>query len=152
MIYSFFESKCASSKSYLYGRSFRNAPRATKIHFFLRYKHHDPLWRTGSFSPVLQILGPSPLRPTLCALAKLFPPQLPSSRSILGACLCDRGWHRAHRKCPKPDSALRRELWWLPAEWVKRGNRNYLRLPARYPQQELFRKIQSAASRVQPLI
>src|SRR6266545_540071 len=104
MIYSFFESKCASSKSYLYGRSLRNAPRATKIHFFLRYKHHDPLWRTGSFSPVLQILGPSPLRPTLCALAELFPPQLPSSRSILGACLCDRGWHRAHRKCPKPDS------------------------------------------------
>jgi hypothetical protein len=49
-------------------------------------------------------------------------------------------------------STLRRELWWLPAEWVKRGNRNYLRLPARYPQQELFRKIQSAASRVQPLI
>jgi hypothetical protein len=49
-------------------------------------------------------------------------------------------------------STLRRELWWLPAEWVKRGNRNYLRLPARYPQQELFRKIQSATSRVQPLI
>ena len=49
-------------------------------------------------------------------------------------------------------STLRRELWWLPAEWVKRGNRNYLRLPARYPQQELFRKIQSATSRVQHLI
>jgi hypothetical protein len=49
-------------------------------------------------------------------------------------------------------STLRRELWWLPAEWVKRGNRNYLRLPARYPQQELFRRIQSATSRVQPLI
>ena len=47
---------------------------------------------------------------------------------------------------------LRRELWWLPAEWVKRGNRNYLRLPARYPRQELFRRIQAAASRVRPLI
>lgn len=49
-------------------------------------------------------------------------------------------------------STLRRELWWLPAEWVKRGNRNYLRLPARYPRQDLFRKIQTAASRGQPLI
>ncbi|TAK05935.1 IS1380 family transposase [bacterium] len=49
-------------------------------------------------------------------------------------------------------STLRRDLWWLPAEWVKRGNRNYLRLPARYPQQELFRKIQLAASKVHPLI
>lgn len=49
-------------------------------------------------------------------------------------------------------ATLRRELWWLPAEWVKRGNRNYLRLPARYPRQELFRKVQAAASRVQPLM
>lgn len=49
-------------------------------------------------------------------------------------------------------STLRRELWWLPAEWVKRGNKNYLRLPARYPRQELFRKIHTAASRVRPLI
>lgn len=49
-------------------------------------------------------------------------------------------------------ATLRRELWWLPAEWVKRGNRNYLRLPARYPRQELFRRIQTAAARVQPLI
>ena len=49
-------------------------------------------------------------------------------------------------------STLRRELWWLPAEWVKRGNRNYLRLPARYPRQELFRQIQQAATKIQPLI
>jgi hypothetical protein len=49
-------------------------------------------------------------------------------------------------------ATLRRELWWLPAEWVKRGNRNYLRLPARYPQQKLFQQIQSAALRVKPLI
>lgn len=49
-------------------------------------------------------------------------------------------------------STLRRELWWLPAEWVKRGNRNYLRLPARYPRRELFEQIQHAASKVRPLI
>lgn len=49
-------------------------------------------------------------------------------------------------------STLRRELWWLPAEWVRRGNRNYLRLPARYPRQELFRTIQVAASKITPLI
>lgn len=48
-------------------------------------------------------------------------------------------------------SMLRRELWWLPAEWVRRGNRNCLRLPARYPRQDLFRRIQTAASRVKPL-
>jgi hypothetical protein len=49
-------------------------------------------------------------------------------------------------------ATLRRELWWLPAEWVKRGNRNYLRLPAGYSQQELFRRIQMGASRVESLI
>lgn len=48
-------------------------------------------------------------------------------------------------------STLRRELWWLPAEWVKRGNRNYLRLPERYPQKELFLGIQKAASGIKPL-
>src|SRR5919106_3094661 len=101
MIRSFSESKWASSKSYLYGKSLRNAPRATKIHFFIRYNHHDPLWWTGSLSPVLQIAGPSSLRPALCALAQLFPPQLPSSRSILGSCLCHRGRHWTHREYPK---------------------------------------------------
>ena len=49
-------------------------------------------------------------------------------------------------------STLRRELWWLPAEWVKRDNRNVLALPARYPRQELFAKIQQATARVRPLI
>lgn len=49
-------------------------------------------------------------------------------------------------------STLRRELWWLPAEWVKRGNRNYLRLPTRYPRQDLFRRIQTAALKIKPLI
>lgn len=38
-------------------------------------------------------------------------------------------------------STLRRELWWLPAELVKRKNYNYLRLPERYPHQELLAKI-----------
>ena len=49
-------------------------------------------------------------------------------------------------------STLRRELWWLPAEWVRRDNRNLLILPAKYPRQELFAKIQRAAARVRPLI
>jgi Transposase DDE domain group 1 len=49
-------------------------------------------------------------------------------------------------------STLRRELWWLPAEWVKHGRRNILSLPARYPRQDLFLKIQQAASKVRPLI
>lgn len=49
-------------------------------------------------------------------------------------------------------STLRRELWWLPAEWVKRGTSNILWLPVKYPNQELFFKIQNAASKVKPLI
>lgn len=49
-------------------------------------------------------------------------------------------------------STLRRELWWLPAEWIKRQNRNLLVLPARYPRQHLFTQIQQAASRVRPLL
>lgn len=49
-------------------------------------------------------------------------------------------------------STLRRELWWLPAEWVRRDNRNLLVLPAKYPHQDLFAKVQRAASRVQPLV
>lgn len=46
---------------------------------------------------------------------------------------------------------LRRELWWLPAEWVKHGHRNILWLPAQYPQKDLFLKTQDAITRVQPL-
>ncbi|MFI5340604.1 MAG: IS1380 family transposase [Candidatus Methylomirabilales bacterium] len=49
-------------------------------------------------------------------------------------------------------STLRRELWWLPAEWVRHGHRNILWLPAKYPNKELFDRIQSAASKVEPLI
>lgn len=49
-------------------------------------------------------------------------------------------------------STLRRELWWLPAEWVRHGNRNILRLPKQYPRQELFFRIQRAISKVKPLI
>ena len=49
-------------------------------------------------------------------------------------------------------STLRRELWWLPAEWVKRGNRNLLVLPSKYPRQDLFTEVQRAAARVRPLI
>ncbi|MEW5897524.1 MAG: IS1380 family transposase [Nanoarchaeota archaeon] len=49
-------------------------------------------------------------------------------------------------------STLRRELWWLPAEWVKYGNRNILWLPKQYPQQDLFFRIQRTISKVKPLI
>lgn len=49
-------------------------------------------------------------------------------------------------------STLRRELWWLPAEWIKHGNSNILRLPKQYPRQELFFRIQRAISKVKPLI
>lgn len=49
-------------------------------------------------------------------------------------------------------STLRRDLWWLPAEWVNRHNRNVLRLPARYPHQALFLKIQKAITHVKPLL
>jgi hypothetical protein len=49
-------------------------------------------------------------------------------------------------------ATLRRELWWLPAEWVRRGNRNYLRLPAKYPHPEWLDHLQRTASRVKPLL
>jgi Transposase DDE domain group 1 len=49
-------------------------------------------------------------------------------------------------------STLRRELWCLPAEWVKRENRNVLLLPATYPRQELFTEIEKATAKVKPLI
>ncbi len=49
-------------------------------------------------------------------------------------------------------ATLRRELWWLPAEWVKRGNSHILWLPTKYPQQDLFFRIQTAASKVKPLM
>jgi hypothetical protein len=49
-------------------------------------------------------------------------------------------------------ATLRRELWCLPAEWVKRGNRNLLVLPAKYPRQDLFAQIQRAAAQVRPLV
>lgn len=49
-------------------------------------------------------------------------------------------------------SSLRRELWWLPAEWIRRENRNVLMLPAKYPRQDLLLNIQQAASKVRALI
>ena len=124
-----------SSKSYLYGKTLRNAPRAAKIHFFLRYNHHDPLWWTGSLSPVLQIVGPSPLPPALCALAQLFPPQLPSSRSIFGSCLCHRGRHWTHREYPKSYSQRSASA----PSWSTRlsSSRHFTDLPLALRQKEL---------------
>ena len=49
-------------------------------------------------------------------------------------------------------ATLRRELWWLPAEWVRRDNRNLLMLPSKYPRQNLFVKIQHATTKVRALI
>ena len=49
-------------------------------------------------------------------------------------------------------ATLRRELWWLPAEWVTRGHRNYLLLPARYPHPALLVHLQKAITKVRPLI
>lgn len=49
-------------------------------------------------------------------------------------------------------ATLRRELWWLPAEWVRRSNRNILRLPKRYPNHDLLLRVQRAASKVKGLI
>jgi len=49
-------------------------------------------------------------------------------------------------------ATLRRELWWLPAEWVRTDNRNWIRLPRRYPNQKLFEKIFKAAGKIKPLI
>jgi len=49
-------------------------------------------------------------------------------------------------------ATLRRALWWLPAEWVKRGSSNILWLPARYPHADLLDRIQRATARVKPLL
>jgi len=49
-------------------------------------------------------------------------------------------------------STLRRELSCLPAEWVTHGHRNILRLPAKYPKQDLFLQIEKATSRIKPLL
>jgi len=49
-------------------------------------------------------------------------------------------------------ATLRRELWCLPAEWIRRGNRNLLILPARYPRQDLFLKIQRATAKASLLL
>ena len=49
-------------------------------------------------------------------------------------------------------STLRRELWWLPAEWVRRQNRNLLMLPVQYPRQDLFLTIRRATEKVRPVI
>jgi hypothetical protein len=49
-------------------------------------------------------------------------------------------------------SRLRRDLWALPAELVKRGSANILRLPARYPHAAFLEGIQAAIGKLRPLI
>jgi len=48
-------------------------------------------------------------------------------------------------------ATVRRELWWVPTEWIKCGNRHPLRLPAKYPHHELLCRLQRAAARVTPV-
>jgi hypothetical protein len=49
-------------------------------------------------------------------------------------------------------ATLRRELWWLPAEWVNHSGQQVIRLPRQYPPQARFRKIQAATAKVTPLL
>lgn len=48
-------------------------------------------------------------------------------------------------------TTLRRELWWLPAQWIRRDNRNVLLFPARYPHPTLLERIQKGVDKVKPL-
>jgi hypothetical protein len=49
-------------------------------------------------------------------------------------------------------STLRKNLWSLPAELVHPGHRNRLRLPGRFPNQDVFQYVQKAAMKVKPLM
>jgi len=49
-------------------------------------------------------------------------------------------------------ATIRRELWALPAELVKHGNSNVLRLPAKYPHHELLEKLQRTIGRLKPIL
>jgi hypothetical protein len=49
-------------------------------------------------------------------------------------------------------STLRRNLWQLPAEWVRPDNKNLLRLPLRFPYQDVFRSVERTITRIKPLI
>jgi len=49
-------------------------------------------------------------------------------------------------------STLRRELWSVPAEWVRTDNKNCLRLPRRFPNHDLFQKVYKASLKARPLI
>src|SRR5882672_7896813 len=60
MIDPFSEGKWAPSKSYLYGRSLRNAQRTQKVSFFSRENWSDTLWSAEHFSVILQISSAPP--------------------------------------------------------------------------------------------
>lgn len=49
-------------------------------------------------------------------------------------------------------STIRRNLWQLPAEWVRPQNYNKLRLPVLFPYQNVFRYVQRAITEIKPLI
>ena len=60
MIDPFSESKWAPSKSYLYGRSLRNAQRTQKVSFFIRENWSNTLRSAEHFSVILQISSAPP--------------------------------------------------------------------------------------------
>ena len=49
-------------------------------------------------------------------------------------------------------ATLRREFWSLPAQWVRTGHRNLLRLPPGFRHQKAFRRVESVIPRIKPLI
>jgi len=49
-------------------------------------------------------------------------------------------------------STLRENLFQLPAEWVRPENYNQLRLPSRFPYQDIFLYVQRAVTKIKPLI
>ena len=49
-------------------------------------------------------------------------------------------------------ATMRREFWSLPAQWVRTGNRNILRLPPGFSHQKAFRGVEAALRRFKPLI
>lgn len=49
-------------------------------------------------------------------------------------------------------STMRRELWALPAELVKHGSQNILRLPAKYPHSQLLERLQRSIAKVKPIL
>src|SRR6516225_2658190 len=100
----FLEYNWGVSQSYLLGRVVKCAQRSQKIHFRLRKKRPDSLWRPQPLSHVLQEFANSPFPADFRSLARLRSSGLPSRRLVSGPCLFHRGGSGARRKHPMPDS------------------------------------------------